>query len=158
MAVRSPFPNWEYYPLLLIGAGGWVVLGLPPLGGLGLWRHRAERTARLAAWVVVSSLAVYLVYYFQSARFMLPAACVLVVYAGVAVSDIVLAARTPKHDRPPAAEGSRRLPPSSSRGSLRADPEPQNRRGCWYPEKAGTRYRTRTCDQGIKSPLLYQLS
>jgi hypothetical protein len=25
-------------------------------------------------------------------------------------------------------------------------------------EDAGTRYRTRTCDQGIKSPLLYQLS
>lgn len=25
-------------------------------------------------------------------------------------------------------------------------------------EEPGTRYRTRTCDQGIKSPLLYQLS
>lgn len=89
-SVRSALPNGEFYPSLLIGAGGWVMPGLGLLGGLGLWRRRAERPARLAAWVVVATVAVYLVYYFQSARFLLPAACALVVYAAVAVSDMQL--------------------------------------------------------------------
>jgi 4-amino-4-deoxy-L-arabinose transferase-like glycosyltransferase len=113
-AVRSALPNWEFFPSVLIGAGGWVMPGLALLGGLGLWRHRAERPARLAAWVVVATLAVHLVYYFQSARFLLSAACVLVIYGGVAVSDIVRAALTPKHGRPPAADRRHLLPPSAT--------------------------------------------
>lgn len=73
--------NLVYFPAVLFaGFGSLIAPGVGVLGVVGL-RRRWDDGARFAAGIVVLALIVYLPYYFQSARFMLPAGCVLVVYA-----------------------------------------------------------------------------
>jgi 4-amino-4-deoxy-L-arabinose transferase-like glycosyltransferase len=85
---RSPDPNWRFYPEVLFGAGRLLVVGAPALAGYGLWRRRAEPVAQTAAWVVASTFAIYLVYYFQSWRFLLPVFVIAIIFGGVALGDL----------------------------------------------------------------------
>lgn len=85
----SAMPNWEYYSRLLVGDGGFVVPGLVVVAVVELWRRRRERHARFAAWVLAASLGMYLVYYFQSTRFLLPAFSVVIVYGATGTAALV---------------------------------------------------------------------
>jgi hypothetical protein len=80
-------PNWLFYPEVLFGAGRLLVVGAPALGAYGLWLRRSEPVAKAAAWIVASTFAVYLVYFFQSWRFLLPVFVVAVIFGGVAIGD-----------------------------------------------------------------------
>jgi hypothetical protein len=82
-------PNWLFYPELLFGAGRLLAVGAPALGGYGLWLRRHDPVARAAVWIGVSTLAIYLVYSFQSWRFMLPVFAVAVIFGGVAIGDAI---------------------------------------------------------------------
>jgi hypothetical protein len=74
------YANWQFYPLVLLGASGGVLPVLAVLAALGLRRHW-DAVAGFAVKIVALNVAVYLFYFFQSARFMLPAISVLIVYA-----------------------------------------------------------------------------
>lgn len=82
--VPSDVANWQLYPLILLGVRGGLVPGLLVLGAIGLWRHWSS-TSAFAVKVVVINVALYLFYYWQSPRFVLPAASMLLVYAATAV-------------------------------------------------------------------------
>lgn len=73
--------NLVYFPAVLLGFGGQIAPLAVVLGVLGLRRHWGTAGARFAAVTVVLNLAVYLPYFFQSSRFMVPAACLLIVFA-----------------------------------------------------------------------------
>ena len=77
----SPWPNWQFFPGLLWGLRGGLVPMLPLFAGFELAARRAEPSARLAAWVIVANVAVYLPYFYQASRFVLPAACLVIVFA-----------------------------------------------------------------------------
>lgn len=85
----SSVPNWRFYPEVLLGRGGLLVAGAPFLAGWALWRRRDQAFARTAMWIVASTFAVYLVYYFQSARFLLPVFAIATIFGGVAVGDVL---------------------------------------------------------------------
>ena len=94
MAVDSPYTNLGYFPVRLFGLESMVTgalhtdhlapfLILPAVVGLRRWWGDAARFAVLAC---VVNLAVYLPYFFQSARFVLPGGCLLTVFAAAAFS------------------------------------------------------------------------
>lgn len=86
MGNPAPTSNLAFYSgVLAVGHGHQLVPLLLILGAVGLWRHRGTTAVRFAAVVVAANLAVYLVFFFQSARYMLPAGCLLIVYAAAAV-------------------------------------------------------------------------
>jgi len=95
--------NAVFYPALLLGAY-WVIA--PPLIPLfGLWelaRRRRERATWYAVAVIVAHLVLYLGYYYQGARLVAPAACLLLVYgcAGVANAGRALWSRARRRARP----------------------------------------------------------
>jgi 4-amino-4-deoxy-L-arabinose transferase-like glycosyltransferase len=80
-------PNWRFYPQLLLGAGRLLVVGAPLLAGWAMWHRRREAVTRTAMWIVASTFAVYLFYFFQSSRFMLPVFAIVTVFGGVALAD-----------------------------------------------------------------------
>lgn len=92
-AVESPYTNLGYFPVRMFGLESLVTrslhldflapfLMLPAVVGLRRWWGRG---ARFAALVAAFNLAVYLPYFFQSARFVLPGGCLLIVFAAAAV-------------------------------------------------------------------------
>lgn len=81
--VRNPaeVSNLVYFPAVLTaGFGGMFAPGLLILGVMGLRRNWGT-SARFTAYAAALNLLVYLPYFFQSARFVLPAGCLLTVYA-----------------------------------------------------------------------------
>jgi 4-amino-4-deoxy-L-arabinose transferase-like glycosyltransferase len=85
----SPWPNWQFFPGILWGLKSGLVPLLPLLAGFELAVRRAEPAARLAAWIIVSNVVVYLPYFYQTARFVLPAACLIIVFAAAGAVRIV---------------------------------------------------------------------
>ena len=124
----SPMSNWEYYGRMLIGDGGFVVPGLVVVAVVELWRRRRERHARYAALVLTASVATYLVYYFQSMRFLLPAFCVVVIYG--ATGTAALAAEVTSRFRSPRSQSAAR------NGQDEACPDPAGDAPC--PLATGT--------------------
>jgi 4-amino-4-deoxy-L-arabinose transferase-like glycosyltransferase len=113
----SPEPNWLFYPQVLLGAGRLLVVGSPLLAASALWRRRRDATAGLAMWIVASTFALYLVYYFQSTRFLLPVFAIVTVFGGVALGDAVTRALGPLGLSPaPVERSSPTRPGSASRG------------------------------------------
>lgn len=84
----APEINVAFYPQLLLGRWGWLVPGLPLLAGAELWLWRRERVARFAATIVVANVVLYLPYFYQSDRFMLPTVVVLVVFSSTFVARL----------------------------------------------------------------------
>lgn len=85
----SPWPNWQFFPGILAGLEGGLVPLLPLFAGVELVARRGEAAARLAACVIAGNVAVYLPYFYQAARFMLPAACLVVVFAAAGAVRLV---------------------------------------------------------------------
>lgn len=92
--VPATMSNVEYFGRVLIGEAGIIAPGVIFLGAFGLWRHWGP-TARFAGVAAALNVAIYLPYYFQSVRFMLPAGCLLTVYAAA-----VFGALPHRHARP----------------------------------------------------------
>lgn len=82
-------PNWSIYPRWLLGGDGFLVPLLPVFAGWELWYRRREPTARMAAIVIVCNVVLYLPYFFQSERFLLPAVAMLVAYASAGIVRFV---------------------------------------------------------------------
>lgn len=82
-------PNWEYYLSMLGGRGRYLLPVLPVLAGVEMWRRRSDRVTWMAAGIVVINLASYAFYYFQSARFVLPSAVIIVIYSGALVGSLI---------------------------------------------------------------------
>jgi 4-amino-4-deoxy-L-arabinose transferase-like glycosyltransferase len=86
-------PNWRFYPQLLLGRAGLLVVGAPFVAGYALWRRRHETVARTAMWIIASTFAMYLFYFFQSSRFLLPVFAMVTVFGGVGLADGLADAR-----------------------------------------------------------------
>lgn len=85
----APEANVVYFPAVLLGLHGSLIFpGAALVGVWGMLRHGGD-AARFAGLTVLATVAVYLPYYFQSARFMLPACAVLTVYAASAVTGVL---------------------------------------------------------------------
>jgi hypothetical protein len=82
----SEVPNIVYYPAILYGYGAIGAPGLVVLAAVGLRRHWGP-AARFT--LVALNVAVYLPYFAQSARFMLPSVCLLTVFAAGAFGSEV---------------------------------------------------------------------
>lgn len=79
------FPNVIAYPGMLLGlTGGVTVPGAMLLAGHAVWRRRERRLVLVA---IVGTLIVYLPYFYQAARFLIPAAALIAIYGGVWVND-----------------------------------------------------------------------
>lgn len=82
--------NAVFYPAVLLGFY-WVYY--PPLFSLlGLWemlRRRSSPVAQLSALIVVTNVALFLPYLFQGARFVAPAAYVLLVFSAVGAARVL---------------------------------------------------------------------
>lgn len=95
LEVASPYTNIGYFPIHMFGLEPFAVGGrgayfVPLLvfpGAIGLLRHW-NRTSAFAAGVILVNLLIYLPYYYQSPRFMLPGGCLLLVYAAAAVGEV----------------------------------------------------------------------
>lgn len=74
----SPWANWQFVPGVLFGLSSGLVPMLPVLAAYEAVRSWADPAVRLGTWVVLANVLVYLPYYFQAARFMLPAACFVI--------------------------------------------------------------------------------
>lgn len=85
----SAHSNLYLWPGLLFGRFGALVPLLPILAAAELWHYRRARHARLAAGVIVLNVAIYAFYFFQSYRFMLVAASMVVVYASALIGRLV---------------------------------------------------------------------
>lgn len=92
----SPYTNAGFFPVRMFGAEPLHTgdlhldylapfVALPAVVGMRRWWGPS---ARFAALVVALNLAVYLPYYFQSARFMLPGGCLLLVFAAAAFGGV----------------------------------------------------------------------
>lgn len=90
----SPWPNWQFVPGLLMGLRGGVVPLLFLFAAYELWAARAAPVVRLATWVLVANVLIYLPYYFQAARFMLPGACVVLAFGACGVVRLLDALST----------------------------------------------------------------
>lgn len=106
-------PNWVYYLSVLGGRWGYLVPLLPVFAGIEMWRRRSDRVTWIAAGIVLINLAAYAFYYFQSARFVLPAAAVIVIYSAVFTGSILTRTaargrrgRRPTRDSPTSARSS----------------------------------------------------
>jgi hypothetical protein len=89
MSRQSEWTNLEFFPGLLFGLSGSLVPGLPLFAAYEMWTRRGEAVVAAAAWIVAANVLVYLPYYFQAARFMLPAACLMIVFASAGVVSLV---------------------------------------------------------------------
>lgn len=78
--VVSPYSNLYVWPAILAGRFGLLLPFLPLFAGAEMWRRRGEPVARMAALVVAINVVTHWFYFFQSARFMMPSAAVLVVF------------------------------------------------------------------------------
>lgn len=85
----TPYGNGYYYSAVLGGAWRLLVPLLPVAAGVEIWHRRSEQAARFATGVVVLNTATYAVYFYQSARFVLPAAAMIIVYAAAWISRMV---------------------------------------------------------------------
>lgn len=81
--------NWVYYLSVLGGRWGHLLPVLPVLAGVEMWRRRSDRVTWMAGGIAVINLASYAFYYFQSARFVLPAAAIIVIYSAACVGSMV---------------------------------------------------------------------
>lgn len=80
--------NAVYFPAVLTVGFGALIAPLTVMPAvIALRRMWGTNATRFAAGVIVVNPVVYLPYHFQSARFMLPAGCLLVVYASAAVGQ-----------------------------------------------------------------------
>jgi hypothetical protein len=95
----SPWPNWQFFPGLLWGLRFGLVPMLPLFAGYELIVRRSEPAAQLAAWVVTSNVIVYLPYFYQAPRFVLPAACLVIVFSAAGVIRVVDSVRDTGDDR-----------------------------------------------------------
>lgn len=78
--------NLFYWPAVLLGVGGgWVAPGVALIGGVGIAQRWRDPAARFAAGVVVLTLATLFPYFAQSARLILPAGCMVTIYAASAL-------------------------------------------------------------------------
>src|SRR5262249_17854713 len=102
-------PNAPRYARWLVGEDAYLTL--PGVGLIGLiamalgLRSRGENgvLARFGVWLTVLTLAVYVPYFWQGARFLLGVAAVLNLAAGIAILDAfdaLRAARIPARLRP----------------------------------------------------------
>lgn len=77
---QSALPNLAFYLAVLLGLFWVFAPPLAPLPGLwALWRRRREPAAAFVLWTLLLSLALFVPYFYQGARFMAPAATLLVV-------------------------------------------------------------------------------
>jgi hypothetical protein len=83
--------NLAFYPSVLSGLL-WIYLppftGLVGLAALIRWRHTPQ--ARYALIVIALNLVALLIYFWQSSRFMAPAASMLLIYAAVGLASSVM--------------------------------------------------------------------
>lgn len=77
----SDYSNAYLWPAVLLGRFGVLVPLLPVFAAVELWHRRADDTSRLAVALIVLNIALYAFYFFQSFRFVLVAACVLIIYS-----------------------------------------------------------------------------
>lgn len=101
MTNPSPWPNWQFVPGLLWGLQRGLVPMLPIFAAVELVARRREAPARLAAWILLVNVLVYVPYFFQASRFVLPAACVLIAFSAAGMVRVV--DRLREGDRPPAS-------------------------------------------------------
>jgi hypothetical protein len=82
-------PNVVFYPAVLLGLY-WIYFPplLPLLGLVEIYRRRHTTAARYAALVVVGNVALMVPYLFQCARFVAPAALVLLVYSSAGMARV----------------------------------------------------------------------
>lgn len=82
-------PNVVFYPAVLLGLY-WIYFPplLPLLGLVELYRRRRTTAARYAGFVVVGNVALMVPYLFQCARFVAPAALVLLVYSSAGMARL----------------------------------------------------------------------
>lgn len=73
------------YPQLLMGRWGMIVPLLPLLAGIEVWRGRRDPVVRFAVAIIALNIVLYLPYFFQSHRFMMPATAALIVLAACGV-------------------------------------------------------------------------
>jgi hypothetical protein len=90
------FSHFVFYPAVLLGVF-WVFA--PPLvsiiGLLHLWRHRRAPPVAVAMWIIVFTVGLYAVHFYQSERFMAAPATLLTVFAAVALAGWVDRKRLP---------------------------------------------------------------
>jgi hypothetical protein len=88
---EAALPNLVYYPALLLGLF-WVFA--PPLASLPgvfeAWRRRNEAGAALTLWAVTLVVILHLVFFYQAARFLAPAATLLVVLSAACLARLLL--------------------------------------------------------------------
>ena len=77
----SRFSNLYLWPAILVGRFGLLVPLLPVFAAAELWQRRSVPAVRLAAGIILVNLVTHWFYFFQSPRFMLPSAAILVAYS-----------------------------------------------------------------------------
>lgn len=85
----SPWPNWQFFPGLLWGLQSGLVPMLPLFAGFEIFSRRSDPSVQLAGFVIVANVAIYLPYYYQAPRFVLPAACLVVVFAAGGIARVI---------------------------------------------------------------------
>lgn len=86
---QASLPNITFYPALLAGLFWVFSPPLVPLLGLAYaWRHRRDAVGRYTLLVLVLSLLVFAVYFYQGTRFMAGPATVLTVLAAVWLAEL----------------------------------------------------------------------
>lgn len=108
VGVTASHTNWQLYPLVLLGATGDVVPGLLVLGAVGIWRQWS-RSALFAVKVAALNLVMYLFYYWQDPRFVLPATSLLLVYGSAAFGASTRGREAPDPPGSPTARRGSRL-------------------------------------------------
>jgi 4-amino-4-deoxy-L-arabinose transferase-like glycosyltransferase len=90
---QASLPNITFYPALLAGLFWVFSPPLVPLLGLAYaWRHRRDAVGRYTLLVLVLSLLVFAVYFYQGTRFMAGPATVLTVLAAVWLAELAVSA------------------------------------------------------------------
>jgi hypothetical protein len=83
----ASMPNYTFYPAVLIGVFWVFAPPLTPLIGLATAvSRRATPGGRYTLIVVLLSLPVMIVYFYQAARFLAPAASLLLIYTAVGIA------------------------------------------------------------------------
>lgn len=91
----SPWANWQFVPGVLFGLSAGLVPMLPVLAAFEARAAWGDPAVRLGTWVVVANVVIYLPYYFQAARFLLPAACFVIAGASAGIVRIIDRVRLP---------------------------------------------------------------
>lgn len=113
--VVSPYTNLYLWPAILFGRFGLLVPLLPVFAAAEIWMRRQEPAARMAAVLVAVNVTTHWFYFFQSARFILPSAALLVAFAAAFAGRV--ASRLVDHTARPDSDARDRLQPGGDEGA-----------------------------------------